>query len=315
MPSFGDQGAFWRCGQPMACWLLVQSNITMSNSKGTELSTFRRIEKKFVLSRDEGEGLLRLISERVPPSYPGNNTSFYDVESVYFDSTDLDIFRTHFKMMDGRFKLRTRTYGPNGIWDRSCVFLEMKIKRGEVTEKYRIKLDPTSQSMLFESDEPQLSLSRALMMMNPSVEFRDLSNRVQQVDRSLRRLKLKPCSRLYYRRKAFENDEIRITFDENIRTELLLDVPPATRMEIFASPLWPEAQRMTSEHPISRGRILEIKNEGSLPDWLADFFRANGTKEARFSKFCYAIASNLGGAIGTSLSQADITPDFRSVAE
>jgi SPX domain protein involved in polyphosphate accumulation len=237
------------------------------------------------------------------------------VESIYFDSPDLDIFRTHFQIFDGRFKLRMRTYGPNGIWDRECVFLEMKRKNREHTEKFRIRLDPSSHIMLFESDEPSLALSRALVKTNPSIEFRELSLRVQMVDQQLRKLKLRPCSRLYYRRKAFEDAELRVTLDENISTELLMDVPPSTRLEIYASPVWPQAQQMLTNCPIAGGMILEIKNEGKSPKWLLEFFQAHGISEARFSKFCYSITSNFNGAIGAPLTRAGILPVLRGISE
>jgi hypothetical protein len=287
----------------------------MSNLNAAELTSFKRIEKKFVLSRDEGMELLRMIENRVPPSYPKQGTQFYDVESLYFDSPDLDIYRAHFQVYDGRFKLRTRTYGPNGIWDRSCVFLEMKIKNREVTEKFRIKLDPATHARLFEAECPELALSRALIRTNPSLEFRELSHRVKKVDEILCKLKLRPCSRLYYRRKAFENSEIRITLDENIQGELLMDIPAATRMEIFGSSLWTQAQQMHKGYPIARGMVLEIKNEGTLPSWLDEFLRENKTPEARFSKFCYSVTSNISGAIGVPLTRAEISPVLRSVSE
>lgn len=292
----------------------------MSTSNAAELTSFQRIEKKFVLSRDEGGELLRLIEAKVPPSYPKEGTQFYDVESFYFDSQNLDIFRSHFQIFDGRFKLRTRTYGPNGIWDRSRVYLELKMKKREVTEKFRIRLDPASHSLLFESDEPELPLSRALVLTNSSVEFRELSHRVQEVDRHLRKLKLRPCSRLSYRRKAYEDGEIRITIDENVCAELLLDVDPATEMEIVGTPLWLEAQRMQSSHPVSQGMILEIKNQGTLPDWMNEFLQDHQMTEARFSKFCYSVTSNLGTpTLGTKLNTQIFHPDtpplFRSVSE
>jgi SPX domain protein involved in polyphosphate accumulation len=284
-------------------------------------TSFERIEKKFVLSREDGENLLRLITERVPPSYPKEGTRFYEIESLYFDSPELDIFRGHFQTYDGRFKLRTRTYGPNGIWDRSCIFLEMKMKRSELSEKFRLRLDPVSHEMLFQGEETGLPLSRALVIMNPSLEIRELSLRVQQVDQQLRKLKLRPCSRLLYRRRAFENESVRITLDENIRTELLLDLSSATRMEILASSFWPDAVRMQSEYPISRGLILEVKNQGTLPDWMRDFLLETKTPEARFSKFCYSITSNLcpvdglSPSMGASLAQIAPTTFLRSVSE
>jgi SPX domain protein involved in polyphosphate accumulation len=296
---------------------VARSLFTMPTSNAPERTSFQRIEKKFILSRDEGEEFIRLIEAHVPPSYPKNGTEFYDVESLYFDSPNLDIYRAHFQIYDGRFKLRTRTYGPNGIWDRSCVYLEMKMKQRELTQKFRIKLDAQSHAMLFESDEPELPLSRTLIMTNPSLEFRELSHRVQQVDQHLRKLKLKPCSRLSYRRKAYENDEIRITIDENVQSELLLEVDPATRMEISALPLWPDAQRMLSDYPISRGMILEIKNQGSFPEWMNEFVLAHKMTEARFSKFCYSITSNLGNLLSAPLNagaSADAPPLVRSAS-
>jgi hypothetical protein len=257
--------------------------------------------------------------KRLAPSYPESDTRFYDVESIYFDSPHLDIFNAHFTVLDGRFKLRTRTYGPNGAWDRSSVFLEMKVKRNEVTQKYRIKLDPENQAALFENDAPSLQLSRALHRMNPSVEFRDLSLKIQQINQHLQRLQLRPCSRLLYRRKAFEGEDIRVTLDENIRAELLVDLPTATRVGVLASPVWLQARQMQVNPPISQCVILEIKNCGVLPDWLMEFLEKGRTPEARFSKYCYSVVTHLREEMERTmdlpLERLNLPPALRSISE
>jgi hypothetical protein len=84
-------------------------------------------------------------------------------------------------------------------------------------------------------------------------------------------------------------------------------------MEIFGSSIWTQAQQMHKGDPISRGVVLEIKNEGILPLWLDGFLRENQTPEARFSKFCYSVTTHISGAIGAPLTRADIAPVSRPV--
>jgi SPX domain protein involved in polyphosphate accumulation len=150
---------------------------------------------------------------------------------------------------------------------------------------------------------------------NPSLEFRKLASRVKHVDQLIKKMNLRPCSRLYYRRKAYENSEIRITLDENVQAELLMDISPATCLEILGSSIWKQAQHMQTNHPIARGIILEIKNQGTLPVWLNDFLTKSKTSEARFSKYCFSVTSNMSGAIGVPLTRANISPVLRSVSE
>lgn len=99
-----------------------------------EAALMKRVDKKFLLSRDQlAEFLNRIGPEFRAMEIAGRRVFGYS--STYFDTEDLDQFRAHRQGRRRRFKVRTRTYLDSGL----CMF-EAKLKgpRGE-TDKHRIK--------------------------------------------------------------------------------------------------------------------------------------------------------------------------------
>ncbi|MFN8370726.1 MAG: VTC domain-containing protein [Bacteriovoracaceae bacterium] len=102
---------------------LVKSN---TNSVGAELKVdqfknnssgeFNRIEDKYLVKMDDLNTVLKSLYTHMDPSYLDDVTQFTLIESLYFDSDNLDFYKHHFMDLTKRYKLRTRRYAPNGIW-------------------------------------------------------------------------------------------------------------------------------------------------------------------------------------------------------
>jgi len=95
-------------------------------------------ELKFVLPETAADTVLAWASERlVPdPNANGNGAGGYVVNSLYFDTSDFDVY--HRNGSYGRCKYRVRRYG-----DEATIFLERKLKtKGKVGKRRTRIADP-----------------------------------------------------------------------------------------------------------------------------------------------------------------------------
>ena len=93
--------------------------------------TFKRIEKKYLLSEAQQEALFQKIGAHLKPDAFGRST----VLSLYLDTPDHRIIRNSIEAADYKEKLRLRSYGTARA--DSTVFLELKKKFGGVVYKRR----------------------------------------------------------------------------------------------------------------------------------------------------------------------------------
>src|SRR5689334_10811830 len=100
-----------------------------------------RIEDKYIINLSDFETIKAAIEANMAPAYPDKNTKYVLINTTYLDSPSMDFFKYHVYSMKERIKVRIRKYGPNGVWDNSNVFLEIKEKIHEDVKKYRIQLD------------------------------------------------------------------------------------------------------------------------------------------------------------------------------
>ena len=214
--------------------------------------TFKRIEKKYLLSEAQQEALFQRIGAHLKPDAFGRST----VLSLYLDTPDHRIIRTSIEAVDYKEKLRLRSYGTAGA--DSTVFLELKKKFGGVVYKRRAAMTLTE-------------AERYLRMGIKPFESQILSE-------------LDWAMKLYGRPKgamliACERDawfdeahpDLRLTFDRNIRcreNELRLDRGSA------GCALLPKSTV-----------LLEIKTAGAMSLWLADALDGEGILPGSFSKY------------------------------
>ncbi len=214
--------------------------------------TFKRIEKKYLLSEAQYMALFQRTGTHLKPDAFGRST----VLSLYLDTPDHRIIRNSIEAADYKEKLRLRSYGT--VKADGTVFLELKKKFGGVVYKRRA-------AMTLKEAE------RYLRMGIKPFESQIMS----EIDWAMR-LYGRPAGAMMIacEREAWFDEahpDLRLTFDRNIRyreTELRLDSGSA------GIGLLPEDTV-----------LLEIKTAGAMPLWLADALDAEKILPGRFSKY------------------------------
>jgi SPX domain protein involved in polyphosphate accumulation len=262
--------------------------------KSNATDTFSRIEDKFFIPRSRGPELIATLKNRLDSSYPDSATQFNLIESLYFDSGKLDIYRSHFESLDRRFKVRVRRYASNGVWKDDSVHLELKMKEKGVSKKVRFKIGPNECSLL--SLGHRIPLSIELMRRNPKQGAITLLKRIAKMNAIIARYGLRPQCRVTYMRQAFERDGLRVTLDDQIRYQILSPIDSPTSSRISRSPAWEKASLMRNNFLRADHLVVEVKHAGTIPSWLQEFLAATGASKMSFSKYCFTMSEHMSGA-------------------
>ncbi len=255
---------------------------------GGETESFVRIEDKYLVPKSSLPQLLKLLRSNLDPSYMSEGVRFNMIESLYFDSPTLKVFRDHFATGISRFKLRLRQYGPNGLFapDTEPSHLEMKQKADGVSRKFRFKVGFAAKLALLAGSTLPLDFAEA----KKKKEL--ISERCTQVNSAISDFGLRPQAKVIYERQAFERNGLRVTVDDNVRAELLTPLAPELVSELLKSTELERAKQMIGQYS-SDVVIVEVKHAGITPDWLKNFFIATHTAPASFSKYCYSISQHI----------------------
>lgn len=219
-------------------------------------TVFQRYEKKYLINFKQYQALSKLLDGSFVPDQFGT----YNISNVYYDTDSYDLIRASIEKPVYKEKLRMRSYGK--ATESAPVFLELKKKFDGVVYKRRVTLT-------YADAKQFVATGRCI----------DESSQIQREIQSF--LSKYPVSEkvyLYYERtalKGVENDDLRITFDSDIRfrrSELRLD------NGTWGTDLLPA------------GTILmEIKTPGVMPLWLSRGLSQLEIYPSTFSKYgaCY----------------------------
>ena len=83
---------------------------------------FRRVEKKYMLTREQYEYLIKAIAPYMAPDRYGET----EIRNIYFDNDDDELIETSLLKPEYKEKLRLRSYGVPDM--DSTVFFEIKKK-------------------------------------------------------------------------------------------------------------------------------------------------------------------------------------------
>ena len=120
--------------------------------KKTKL-TFKRYEKKYLLSGEQFELLWREIADRIQPDEYFRST----VCSLYYDTGDFELIRHSIEAPIFKEKLRLRSYGVPD--EDGEVFVELKKKFKGVVYKRRIKLTEAEAEAMYRRGDPVLRIA------------------------------------------------------------------------------------------------------------------------------------------------------------
>lgn len=183
----------------------------------------------------------------------------YYVRSLYFDTDDYHSVNENLGGFWGRIKLRIRSYSPEPS-DRLSV--ELKTKRGNHSLKYSTFITYSSYQTFMETRHFPPNDNPVLIEFERLVHLRNL----------------RPKVIIEYDRQGLRTervDNLRITFDTNIRSAAAAD-------------LFPERPIFRTHY--GRGAILEIKCMGLQPRWLSSCVQQYGLKWVANSKYMQSIA-------------------------
>ena len=212
---------------------------------------FKRIEKKYMLTRPQREALLQAFTDRMQRDAFGRHT----ISNLYLDTDDFELTRRSIEKPVYKEKLRLRAYGVPGPED--TVFLELKKKYKGVVYKRRMELNcRQAMDYLLRGKRPDLG-----------------SQIAHELDYALRLYAPRPQVYLCYDREAYffpDNPDLRITLDENIRFRTQqVDLMRGA----WGTPTLPDGTT-----------LMEIKIPGAMPLWLADALDAQRIFPCSYSK-------------------------------
>ena len=214
-------------------------------------SSFKRCEKKYLLTRDQYRIMrLGMAARMKADEYP-----CYSISNIYYDTEHFDLIRASLEKPVYKEKLRLRSYGVPGSLDPA--FLEIKKKFDGVVYKRRITMK-TQDAVRYLDGERR----------------GDNSQIGREIDYFLRLYRPEPKVFIAYDREAWaaaDGGELRITFDNALRVR-------SNDLDLRAG-----------DHGVSLlgdDRILmEIKIPGTAPLWLAHLLSAGGIYPVSFSKY------------------------------
>ena len=233
----------------------------------TVQTSFKRYEKKYLLSVAQQTALLEGMMKHMKPDRFGKTTNC----NIYYDTDDWELIRKSVAKPVYKEKLRVRSYGVPKTGED--VFIEIKKKYDGVVYKRRTAM-PSEQAEKYLAGDTELS---------PGDQIG------KEIEWFQNRYRAKPKVYIAYDRTSFagrEEPELRITFDRDIRfREYALDL----RAGDFGTNMLP------------KGTVLmEIKIPGTAPLWLARLLSELKIRPASFSKYgfyykTYVLTKNMNG--------------------
>lgn len=218
---------------------------------------FKRFEIKYMIDEAVFEKLMEVMDGYMIADEHGRST----VCSLYYDTPKHLLIRRSLEHPIYKEKLRLRSYGVAEPSD--TVFVELKKKFCSVVYKRRIAMT-YDKALSYLAGNGQIAGSQ--------VADSQIANEINYALKIYENLA--PAVLLSYEREAFyarNNHEFRVTFDRNI---LWRDYDLSLDKGIYGTPILAD-QKV----------LMEVKTDGAIPGWMADFLTANKLYKTSFSKY------------------------------
>ena len=217
---------------------------------------FERKEIKYMLNNYQYNEFIKIVKEKMNLDKFGTST----IQSLYFDTIDDKLVKRSIEKPRSKEKLRLRSYNLSNMDDE--VFLEIKKKYKGIVYKRRIGIKQKDVNKFLKGE---INLSGQIgKELN---YFRDFYET------------LEPRMLLIYDREPYVDNDIRITFDHNIRY----------RSFDFDFSKGYYGNSITNEDLI----LMELKIKDAYPFWVIEAFEKLDIKQVSFSKYstCYQLAN------------------------
>ena len=224
------------------------------------IEVFNRYEHKYMLDENTFQAVIKIMDKHMVLDNHCQNHSLYTIANVYYDTEDNHLIRNSLSKPVYKEKLRMRSYGVPGAKDK--VFLEIKKKYRGIVNKRRTALRLDEAYRFCEDGE----MPEYKPYMNNQV--------VRELEYFISMYKPVPKVYIAYDRLAYfenGNDDLRISFDTNIRTRRY-----DTHLEDgdAGEPLLPFGVW-----------LMEIKTSRAMPLWLTETLSRYELRRTSFSKY------------------------------
>ena len=216
------------------------------------MNIFRRVEKKYILTDDKYKEFMKRVNEHLQRDLYFKST----ICNIYFDNDNYDLIVSSLEKPEFKEKIRLRSYEiPKSLDDK--VFFELKGKYNGVVFKRRIDI---------KLRDYYDYINRGILPVDNQI--------MKEIDYTIKKFNLKPKLFLAYDRYSYydkNNQEFRITFDENIRSrngDLNLEYGDAGKLYFDKD-----------------FHIMEIKTLGALPLWFTKVLSELKIYPDSFSKY------------------------------
>ncbi len=215
------------------------------------IEVFRRIEQKYIVSKEEYEKIINLSSNRLEkdPYFESINAS------IYFDTKNSDLIISSLDKPIYKEKVRVRSYGIPSLEDK--VFLEIKKKYEGIVYKRRIAI----------------KLKDLYSYLDGKEELNGNKQKAKEIDYYFKYYNLIPSLYLAYDRKSyigFENSHFRVTFDTNVRSRNYdLNLEKGDYGDINLEDKY----------------IMEVKSIKSIPLWFSSILSELKIYPSSYSKY------------------------------
>ncbi|MGP1567371.1 MAG: polyphosphate polymerase domain-containing protein [Peptoanaerobacter stomatis] len=214
---------------------------------------FKRVEQKYLITKQEQKILLDAMKEHMQEDEHGRST----VISIYFDTQNNLLIRSSMQKPAYKEKLRIRSYGI--ATHDSKIFIELKKKYKSVVYKRRISM-PEKEAMdyLINGNRPDKN-SQILNEIDYFIKINEGITSKMYIS----------CDREAY--FDMEDDNFRITFDTNIMW----------RQDKLSLCKYPYGTQILKDGTV----LMEMKSVNGLPLWMTDILTKNHIYKTSFSKY------------------------------
>lgn len=243
-----------------------------------EQNVFKRIEKKYQLSRAQCEAFLEKAGDRICMDEYGLHT----IHNLYYDTDNYRLIRNSLEKPKYKEKFRVRAYGE--VTKDSRIFMEIKKKYKGIVYKRRLALP---------ADQAEAYLKEGVAPKEQNQIFRE-------IDYFLKFYHPQPKVYLAYDRRAYYgtiDQGLRLTIDQNIRSRY-------HRLELGYDK---ECQILNPD-----SYLMEIKVPDAYPMWLADLLCELKIYPVSFSKYGTVYSNSVqSGEIALHAIRAQVNEEIK----
>ncbi len=250
----------------------------MAGLGGAYLSKLDRYELKYIIPFEMVEPMTDYLMAYCSLDYHSQiaDNAFYKVNSLYFDTPNLTFATNRLYVRTPRFNMRARAYDDG---TKAPYFLEIKVKDGNVVNKYRAKVDENEWPAMF---------SDLNYRVDAQGDPKELKNKTLFYKTAMK-YNASPIIYTQYKRRAFvsEVDEyVRVTMDIDMKCYLedrYTLIHDEKKLVNYDSEL---VYVKEPNRPAGSNVILELKcYPHQVPLWLLDLIRIFELNRTSFSKY------------------------------